>query len=89
MDEIAFGASNADTSTVGGFQMKEVDCGKRHLTIVDAIEHAREHLGLIREAEHPRLGTKIRGPLANKDRKTGLNEAAAAADALRVAEPTA
>jgi hypothetical protein len=55
--------------------MKEIDCGMKHLTIVDAIDHARKNLGLTREAEHPRLGTKIRGPLANKDRIIGFSDA--------------
>ena len=54
--------------------MKEIDCGQKHLGIVDAIEHARKNLGLTRQAEHPRLGTKIRGPLANKDRIIGFTD---------------
>ena len=56
--------------------MNEIDCGEKHLTIVDAIEHARKNPGLTREAEHPRLGTKIRGPLANKDRIIGFTDVA-------------
>jgi len=55
--------------------MKEIDCQEKHLTIVDAIEHARKNLGLTREEEHPRLGTKVRGPLANKDRIIGFTDA--------------
>lgn len=55
--------------------MKEVDCKKKHLTIVDAIEHARENLGLTPDAEHPRLGTKVRGNLANKDQIIGFTDA--------------
>lgn len=54
--------------------MKEVDCGLKHQSIVDAIEHARRNLGLTRDAEHPRLGTKIRGPMANKDQIIGFTD---------------
>jgi hypothetical protein len=59
----------------GDLTMKEIDCREKHVSIVDAIEHARKNLGLIREEEHPRLGIKVRGPLANKDRIIGFTDA--------------
>ena len=54
--------------------MKEVDCGGKHQSILEAIEHARRNLGLTREMEHPWLGTKTRGPMANKDRIIGFTD---------------
>ena len=54
--------------------MKEVDCGMKHHSILEAIEHARKNLGLTREMEHPLLGTKTRGPMANKDRIIGFTD---------------
>src|SRR5215470_11186099 len=55
--------------------MEEIDCGQPHVSIVDAIEHVRKNLGLTRDQEHPRIGTKIRGKLANKDQIIGFTDA--------------
>src|SRR3954471_8436818 len=54
--------------------MKEVDCGVNHRDILEAIEHARKTLSLTRDIEHPWLGTKTRGPMANKDRIIGFTD---------------
>ena len=58
----------------GAAHMREVDCGVKHQTIVEAIEHARRNLGMTREMEHPKLGTKTSGPMANKDRIIGFTD---------------
>ena len=54
--------------------MKEVDCGVKHHGVLEAIEHARSNLGLTAAIEHPLLGTKTRGPMANKDRIIGFTD---------------
>lgn len=54
--------------------MREVNCGVKHRDILEAIEHARKNMSLTREIEHPLLGTKTTGPMANKDRIIGFTD---------------
>jgi hypothetical protein len=54
--------------------MEEIVCKVPHATIVEAIECARKNLGLTRETEHPRVGTKASKFLSNKDQIIGFTD---------------